>query len=74
MVEEVLAVIKQLAKDGMTMLLVSHEMGFARDVANRVLFLDNGQILEEGPPEEMFNNPKSYRLQSFLSRFSQRWE
>ena len=68
MVGEVLAVMKQLAKDGMTMLVVTHEMGFAREVADRVLFMDDGVILEEGTPEEIFNSPKCARLQDFLSK------
>jgi polar amino acid transport system ATP-binding protein len=70
LVGEVLAVIGQLAKDGMTMVLVSHEMEFARDVANRIFFLDNGEILEEGPPKEIFSNAKTERLKSFLARFN----
>ena len=68
MVGEVLAVIKDLAKSGMTMAVVTHEMGFAKEVADRVLFIDDGVIAEEGTPDEIFNNPKSPRLQSFLSK------
>jgi len=68
MVGEVLDVMKNLAKAGMTMVVVTHEMGFAREVANRVVFLDEGKIAEEGTPEEIFGNPKSERLQTFLSK------
>ncbi len=68
MVGEVLAVIKDLAKSGMTMAVVTHEMGFAKEVADRVFFIDEGVIAEEGTPDEIFNNPKSPRLQSFLSK------
>ncbi|MBQ6989596.1 MAG: amino acid ABC transporter ATP-binding protein, partial [Clostridia bacterium] len=68
MVGEVLDVMKQLAKEGMTMVVVTHEMGFAREVANRVLFLDEGVIMEEGSPESIFSHPTSPRLQSFLSK------
>ena len=68
MVGEVLDVMKTLAKEGMTMVVVTHEMGFAREVSNRVLFLDEGYIIEEGTPEEVFDHPKSERLQSFLSK------
>lgn len=67
MVGEVLSLMKDLAKDGMTMVVVTHEMGFAREVANRVMFFDEQIIKEEGAPEEIFDNPKSERLQSFLS-------
>ena len=67
MVGEVLAVMKQLAEDGMTMVIVTHEMGFAREVADRVLFIDGGVILEQGTPEEIFGNPKNVRTQTFLS-------
>ena len=59
---------KELAKDGMTMVVVTHEMGFAKEVANRVVFMDEGVIIEEGTPEEIFNNPKSERLKSFLAK------
>ncbi len=68
MVGEVLDVMKDLAASGMTMVIVTHEMGFARQVANRVVFLDEGIIQEEGAPEELFSNPKSPRLQDFLSK------
>lgn len=67
MVGEVLDVMKRLAKDGMTMMVVTHEMGFARDVANRVMFMDGGYILEEAPPKEMFERPKTERCKAFLS-------
>ena len=68
MVGEVLELMKQLARDGMTMVVVTHEMGFAREVANRVVFMDEGQIKEEGCPDEFFGNPKEPRLQDFLSK------
>ena len=68
MVGEVLEVMKSLANDGMTMAVVTHEMGFAKEVADRVLFIDQGIIMEEGTPEELFNNPKSPRLKDFLSK------
>ncbi len=68
MVGEVLDVMKELAKEGMTMIVVTHEMGFAREVANRVMFLDEGVISEEGSPEEVFGNPKAERLKTFLSK------
>ncbi len=68
MVGEVLGVMKKLAEDGMTMAVVTHEMGFAREVADRVLFIDEGIIMEEGTPEEVFGNPKSPRLKDFLSK------
>lgn len=68
MVGEVLGVIKDLAASGMTMAIVTHEMGFAREVADRVLFIDEGVIAEEGTPEEIFTNPQSPRLQDFLSK------
>ena len=66
MVGEVLGVMKNLAKDGMTMLVVTHEMGFAREVADRVLFMNGGYIEEEGSPEQLFKHPKNERLQQFL--------
>ncbi len=66
LVGEVLSVMKKLAESGMTMLVVTHEMGFAREVADRVLFMDGGNIVEEGTPEEIFNAPKSDRLKQFL--------
>ena len=68
MVGEVLDVMKELAHEGMTMVVVTHEMGFAREVADRVLFMDNGQIVEEGTPETIFEHPRSERLQSFLAK------
>lgn len=68
MVGEVLAVMKELAASGMTMAVVTHEMGFAKEVADRVLFIDEGIIMEEGTPAEVFGNPKSPRLQDFLSK------
>lgn len=68
MVGEVLELMKQLAHDGMTMAVVTHEMGFAKEVATRVLFMDQGQIKEQGPPEEFFGNPKDPRLKEFLSK------
>ena len=68
MVGEVLDVMKNLAKKGMTMVVVTHEMGFAREVSNRVLFVDEGIIMEENTPEELFGNPKCERLQSFLAK------
>ena len=68
MVGEVLDVMKSLAKKGMTMIVVTHEMGFAREVSNRVMFMDEGIIMEENSPEEIFSNPQSERLQSFLSK------
>ena len=68
MVGEVLQVMKNLAKEGMTMVIVTHEMGFAKEVANRVLFIDEGIIMEENEPNEFFGNPKSERLKTFLSK------
>jgi polar amino acid transport system ATP-binding protein len=68
MVGEVLSLMKELAADGMTMVVVTHEMGFAREVANRVLFINEGVIEEDSDPEEIFTNPKSPRLQDFLSK------
>lgn len=68
MVGEVLQVMKDLAKQGMTMITVTHEMGFAKEVASRVVFMDAGVILEEGTPDEIFNNPKDARLKDFLSK------
>ena len=68
MVGEVLAVIRMLAKRDMTMLIVTHEMNFAREVANRVLFMDAGEVIEQGTPEEIFGNPQNPRTQSFLSK------
>ncbi len=68
MVGEVLELMKQLARDGMTMVVVTHEMGFAKEVATRVIFMDEGQIKEQGEPEEFFGNPKDERLKEFLSK------
>lgn len=68
MVDEVLKVMKTLAESGLTMLVVTHEMGFARDVADRVIFMDKGVIAEEGTPQEIFNNPKQERTREFLKR------
>jgi polar amino acid transport system ATP-binding protein len=68
MVGEVLDVMKELAKSGMTMVCVTHEMGFAREVADRVLFMDEGIIVEEGTPAEIFGNPKEKRTQDFLNK------
>ena len=68
MVGEVLDLMKQLADEGMTMVIVTHEMGFAREVADRVLFMDGGVIVEEAPPAELFEHPKNERLQSFLAK------
>lgn len=68
MVGEVLEVMKSLAQEGMTMAVVTHEMGFAREVADRIIFIDEGVIMEEGTPEEVFGNPKSPRLKDFLSK------
>ena len=66
MVGEVLEVMKRLAEDGMSMIIVTHEMGFAREVADRVLFMDGGIVLEEGRPQDIFSNPKNERTQQFL--------
>lgn len=68
MVGEVLQVMKDLAKEGMTMVVVTHEMGFAREVGDRVLFMDGGYLVEEGPPSQIFDNPKEARTQSFLAK------
>lgn len=68
MVGEVLDLMKSLAEEGMTMIIVTHEMGFAKEVANRVLFIDEGMIMEEGAPDEFFGNPKNARLKEFLSK------
>ncbi|WP_100065191.1 amino acid ABC transporter ATP-binding protein [Miniphocaeibacter massiliensis] len=70
MVGEVLQVMKDLAKDGMTMVVVTHEMNFAKDVGSRIVFMDEGVILEEGNPQEIFNNPKHNRTKDFLKRVS----
>ena len=71
LVGEVLNVMRDLAKDGMTMVIVTHEMAFARDVADRVSFMADGYVVEEGSPEEVFGNPKEERTKAFLSRFRQ---
>lgn len=68
MVKEVLDVMKQLALDGMTMIVVTHEMGFAREMGDRVLFMDQGYLVEEGPPEQIFGSPNSERTKAFLSK------
>ena len=68
MVGEVLAVIKQLAQEGMTMVIVTHEMGFAREVADRVIFMDGGYIVEQGTPQEIFGNPQNERTKDFLNK------
>ncbi len=68
MISEVLEVMVELAQDGMTMLCVTHEMGFARQVADRVIFMDKGEIVEEGPPEDFFNSPKEERTRTFLQQ------
>ena len=68
LVGEVLAVMRQLKKDGMTMLVVTHEMGFAREVADRVVFMDGGKIVEDGPPSEVIGNPRQERTRHFLRR------
>ena len=68
MVGEVLEVMKELADEGMTMVVVTHEMGFAREVGNRVLFMADGKLLEEGAPEDLFGNPQHPRLQDFLAK------
>ena len=72
LVGEVLAVMKELAREGMTMVVVTHEMGFARDVANRIVFLDNGQIVETGQPEQFFSAPTTERARQFLLRYATR--
>lgn len=68
MINEVLDVMTELAEEGMTMICVTHEMGFARKVADLVVFMDDGEVVEAGPPEEFFNNPKSDRTKLFLSQ------
>ncbi|VEU80044.1 amino acid ABC transporter ATP-binding protein [Haploplasma axanthum] len=70
MVGEVLDVIKQLAKEGMTMVIVTHEMAFAKEVSDRIVFMDSGILLEQGTPDEIFNNPKQERTKAFLKRFN----
>jgi general L-amino acid transport system ATP-binding protein len=71
MISEVLDVMIELAEDGMTMICVTHEMGFAKKVANRVIFMDQGEIVEENEPNEFFNNPQNERTQMFLSQIIQ---
>ena len=68
MVGEVLNVIRDLAQEGMTMVIVTHEMGFAREVADRVLFIDGGKVLEQGTPQELFQNPQQERTRNFLAK------
>jgi polar amino acid transport system ATP-binding protein len=68
MVGEVLSVIKELAKEGMTMVIVTHEMNFAREVGTRIMFMDNGKIVEQNSPDKFFNNPENPRLKDFLSK------
>ena len=68
MVGEVLDVMKQLAREGMTMVVVTHEMGFAREVGDRVIFMDGGRIIEEGAPQKMFEHPENARLKEFLGK------
>ena len=68
MIKEVLDVMVELAREGMTMLSVTHEMGFSREVANRVVFMDEGEIIEQAPPEEFFSAPKNERTKSFLAQ------
>ena len=70
MVGEVLEVMRKLAKEGLTMIIVTHEMAFARDVSDKVLFMDDGKILEQGTPEDVFENPKEERTRQFLSRYT----
>ena len=67
MVGEVLRVMEKLASEGMTMVVVTHEMGFAKQVSDRTIFIDGGVVVEEGPPEEVFNHPKNERTQNFLN-------
>ncbi|PYE48298.1 amino acid ABC transporter ATP-binding protein [Paenibacillus barcinonensis] len=73
LVGEVLAVIRNIAREGITMIVVTHEMGFAREVANRVVFMDGGSVVEEGAPEEVFSRPQQERTRQFLSRYSSDW-
>ena len=68
MITEVLDVMRELARSGMTMLIITHEMGFAREVADRIIFFDEGQIIEDAEPEAFFNNPQNERTRMFLSR------
>ncbi len=73
LVGEVLAAMQQLARDGMTMVVVTHEMSFAREVADRVVFMDGGVIVEQGPPDAIFTNPSTERVRSFLKRYNERY-
>ena len=73
LVGEVLAVMQQLARDGMTMIVVTHEMSFARDVADRIVFMDDGVIVEEGKPDQLFFDPKTDRVRQFLKRYNERY-
>ena len=68
MIKEVLDVMRNLAKEGMTMLIVTHEMGFARNVGNRILFMDNGEIIEDCSPKDFFENPTNKRIKDFLNK------
>ena len=74
LIGEVLSVIKELAKDGMTMVIVTHEMNFARNVSTKVIFMDRGKIVEEGNPDDFFTSPKNERTQQFLNSFKNRME
>ena len=74
MVREVLDVVMELAKEGMTMLVVTHEMGFARNVSNKVVFMENGVVVEEGPSKEFFANPREERTRTFLQNIEQHYE
>ena len=69
LIEEVLRVIKELAEENMTMIIVTHEMGFAKEISDRIIFMADGIIVEEGKPEELFVNPKNQRTKSFLAKF-----
>lgn len=71
MIEEVLQLMKEVAETGMTMIVVTHELGFAKDFATRVIFMDDGKVVEDGTPKELFENPKTTRLQTFLSKIKQ---
>jgi len=73
LVGEVLEVIRKIAKEGITMIVVTHEMGFARDVSNHVVFMDGGVIVEEGTPQEIFSSPKEERTKQFLKRITPEW-
>ena len=73
LVGEVLAAMQQLARDGMTMIVVTHEMSFARDVADRIVFMDGGVIVEEGKPEQLFIAPQTDRVRQFLKRYNDRY-